>query len=224
VIEQEKRRIGAPCRSIAILQLDAVHGKRPPCRHQRNPSPNAGKDRRGGVPDKISKSLSGMIRSSLEGHFPPFAGARGRARGSVASGLTDAPEIETARRLLLAQRSLSLLVPLVFDAAERPEEAAALRGSGRSFARLRGPLREAAEYAATNPLVAAVIDCAQTLVACADDGQPARQAQLPFRAAQLAVSVIQCNDGAGAPAAARRPSAHAAAGIPRGRGHYTKVL
>jgi hypothetical protein len=106
----------------------------------------------------------------------------------------EAPEIESARRLLLAQRSLSLLVPLVFDAAERPEEAAALRGSGRSFARLRGPLREAAEYAATNPLVAAVIDCAQKLVACADDSQPARQAQLPFRTAQLAVSVIQCND------------------------------
>ena len=132
----------------------------------------------------------------------------------------DAPEIESARRLLLAQRSLSLLVPLVFDAAGWPEEAAALRGSGRSFARLRGPLREAAEYAATNPLVAAVIDCAQTLVACADDGQPARQAQLPFRAAQLAVSVIQCNDGAGAPAAARRPSAHAAAGIPRGSDYH----
>ena len=70
----------------------------------------------------------------------------------------------------------------------------ALRGSGSSFARLRGPLREAAEYAATNPLVAAVIDCAQKLVACGDDGHPARQAQLPFRTAQLAVSVIQCND------------------------------
>ncbi len=61
-------------------------------------------------------------------------------------------------------------------------------------ARNRGPLREAAECAATNALVAAVIDCAQKLVACADDGQPARQAQLPFRTAQLAVSVIQCND------------------------------
>jgi hypothetical protein len=30
--------------------------------------------------------------------------------------------------------------------------------------------------------------------ACADDGQPARRAQLPFRTAQLAVSVVQCND------------------------------
>jgi hypothetical protein len=29
---------------------------------------------------------------------------------------------------------------------------------------------------------------------CSDDGQPARQAQLPFRTAQLAVGVIQCND------------------------------
>jgi hypothetical protein len=61
-------------------------------------------------------------------------------------------------------------------------------------ARNRGPLREAAECAATNALVAAVIDCAQKLVACANDGQPARQAQLPFRTAQLAVSVVQCND------------------------------
>jgi len=61
-------------------------------------------------------------------------------------------------------------------------------------ARNRGPLREAAECAATSALVAAVIDCAQKLVACADDGQPARQAQLPFRTAQLAVSVIRCND------------------------------
>ena len=92
------------------------------------------------------------------------------------SGDADAPEIESARRLLLAQRSLSLLVPLVFEAAGWPEEAEALRGSsGSSFARLRGPLREAAESAATNALVAAVIDCAQKLVACANDGQPARQ-------------------------------------------------
>ncbi len=110
------------------------------------------------------------------------------------SGDAHAPEIESARRLLLAQRSLSLLVPLVLEAAGWPKEAAVLRGSGRSFARLRGPLREAAEYAATNPLVAAVIDCAQKLVACADDGEPARQSQLRFRTAQLAVSVIQCND------------------------------
>jgi hypothetical protein len=110
------------------------------------------------------------------------------------SGGVDAPEIESARRILLAQRSLLLLVPLVLEAAGWFEEADALRRSGSSFACLRGPLAEAAEYAATNPLVSAVIDCAQKLVACADDGQPARQAQLSFRTAQLAVSVIQCND------------------------------
>ena len=110
------------------------------------------------------------------------------------SGDADTPEIESARRLLLAQRSLSLLVPLVLEAAGWLEEAAALRGFGSSFAHLRGPLREAAECAATNPLIAAVIDCAQKLVACAHDGQPARQAQLPFRTVQLTVSVIQCND------------------------------
>jgi hypothetical protein len=110
------------------------------------------------------------------------------------SGDADAPEIESARRLLLAQRSLSILVPLVLEAAGWPEEAEALRESGSTFVCLQGPLREAAEYAATNPLIAAVIDCAQKLVACADDGHPSRQAQLPFRTAQLSVSVIQCND------------------------------
>ena len=51
-----------------------------------------------------------------------------------------------------------------------------------------------AEYGPTNPFVAAVMDCAQKLVVCADDGHAAGRAQLPFRAAQLAVSVIQCND------------------------------
>ncbi len=61
---------------------------------------------------------------------------------------------------------------------------------------LGSPRREAilCASAATNALVASVIDCAQKLVACANDGQPARQAQLPIRTAQLAVSVIQCND------------------------------
>ena len=43
------------------------------------------------------------------------------------SGDADTPEIESARRLLLAQRSLSLLVPLVLEAAGWPEEAEALR-------------------------------------------------------------------------------------------------
>lgn len=106
----------------------------------------------------------------------------------------DPPEIEPARRLLLAQRSLSQLVPLVLEAVGWPQEAAAVRASGGSSARIRGPLREAAEYAPTNPLVAAVMNCAQKLVASADEEQPARQAQLPFRTAQLAVSVIHCND------------------------------
>jgi hypothetical protein len=104
------------------------------------------------------------------------------------------PDIESARRVLLAERSLSLLVPLVLEAAGWPHEAEAVRTSGGSFAHLRAALREAAEYGPTNPFVAAVMDCAQKLVVCADDGHAAGQAQLSFRAAQLAVSVIQCND------------------------------
>jgi hypothetical protein len=68
-----------------------------------------------------------------------------------------------------------------------------VRGSGGCFARFRGALREGAEYAATNPLVAAVIDCAQGLIACSGDGQAAGQAQLPLRTIELAVSVIHCN-------------------------------
>jgi hypothetical protein len=74
--------------------------------------------------------------------------------GCVGKG--DPPEIESARRLLLAQRSLSQLVPLVLEAVGWPQEAAAVRASGGSSARIRGPLHEAAEYAPTNPLVAAV--------------------------------------------------------------------
>jgi hypothetical protein len=62
--------------------------------------------------------------------------------------------------------------------------------AGGSIARLRSSLREVAQYGLTNPFLTAVMECAQKLVVCADDGQ----AQLPFRAAQLAVSVIQCND------------------------------
>lgn len=110
------------------------------------------------------------------------------------AGPGDPPEIESARRLLLAQRSLSLLVPLVLEATGCLEQAEAVRGSGGSFARIREPLFDAPEYAAANPLVTAVMDCAQSLVACADDGQPGRHAQLPFRTAELAVSVIHCND------------------------------
>jgi hypothetical protein len=106
----------------------------------------------------------------------------------------DPPDIESARRLLLAEKSLSRLVPLVLDAAGWPHEAEAMRACSGSFARLRGPLREAAEYGPTNPFISAVMECAQKLLVCADDGQTAGHAQLPFRAAQLAVSVIQCND------------------------------
>ena len=38
------------------------------------------------------------------------------------------------------------------------------------------------------------MESAQKLVAYVNDGRAARQAQLSFRTAQLAVSVIQCND------------------------------
>jgi hypothetical protein len=106
----------------------------------------------------------------------------------------DPPDIESARRLLLAERSLSRLVPLVLEAAGWRYEAEAMRACSGSFARLRGPLREAAEYGPANPFISAVMECAQKLVVCADDGQAAGHAQLPLRAAQLAVSVIQCND------------------------------
>jgi hypothetical protein len=104
----------------------------------------------------------------------------------------DPPEIESGRQLLLAQRSLSLLVPLVLEAAGLPHEAAAVRRSDGSFGRFRGALREA-EFAATNPLLAAVIDCTQRLIASADDARAAGQAQLQLRTIELAVSVIHCN-------------------------------
>jgi hypothetical protein len=83
---------------------------------------------------------------------------------------------------------------LVLEAAGWLQEAEAVRASGGSFARLRGSLHEAAECGLTNPFVAAVMECAQKLMVCADDGQATGQAQLPFRTAQLAVSVVQCND------------------------------
>jgi hypothetical protein len=104
------------------------------------------------------------------------------------------PDIESARRVLLAERSLSLLVPLVLEAAGWPHEAEAVRAADGSLTRLQSSLREFAQYGLTNPLVTAVMECAQKLVVFADDGQAAGQVQLPFRAAQLAVSVIQCND------------------------------
>ena len=108
--------------------------------------------------------------------------------------ISDPSEIETQRRLLLAQRSLSLLVPLVLEAAGLSEEAEAVRGSNGFFPTIRGPLCEAAEYAAANPLLGAVLDCAQKLVACADHQQTKSHARLSFRTTELAVSVIQCND------------------------------
>jgi hypothetical protein len=106
------------------------------------------------------------------------------------AGADHAPDIESGRRVLLAERSLSLLLPLVLEAAGSPHEAEAMRASGGSFGHLRAALREATEFGPTNPFLTAVMECAQKLIVCADDGQ----AQLPFRAAQLAVSVIQCND------------------------------
>jgi hypothetical protein len=104
----------------------------------------------------------------------------------------DPPEIESGRQLLLAQESLSPLVPLL-EAAGLPHETDAVRGSRGSFVRFRGALREAVECGATNPLVAAVMDCAQRLIACSGDGQAAGQAQLPLGPIELAVSVIHCN-------------------------------
>src|SRR5438270_20991 len=43
------------------------------------------------------------------------------------AGADHAPDIESARRVLLAERSLSLLVPLVLEAAGWPHEAEAVR-------------------------------------------------------------------------------------------------
>jgi hypothetical protein len=107
---------------------------------------------------------------------------------------SDPPEIEAARRLVLAQRSLSLLVPLVLEAAGWTDEAAAMRACGGSFAGIRSCLREAAESGPPNPFVTSVMECAHKLVVCAEDGQAAGGAQLSFRTAELAVNVIQCND------------------------------
>jgi hypothetical protein len=106
----------------------------------------------------------------------------------------DPPDIESARRVLLAEKSLSRLVPLVLDAAGRSHEAEALSASAGSFARLQAPLHAAAESAPANPFLNAVMECAQKLVVCVNDGRAARQAQLSLRTTQLAVSVIQCND------------------------------
>jgi hypothetical protein len=80
------------------------------------------------------------------------------------------------------------------EAAGLPEQAEAVRESGVSFPTIRGPLCEAAEYATANPLLVAVWDCAQRLVACADHQQTKSHAQLSVRTTELAVSVILCND------------------------------
>ena len=61
------------------------------------------------------------------------------------AGADDPPDIECARRVLLAERSLSRLVPLVLEAAGLLHEAEALRASAGSFERLQGPLNAVAE-------------------------------------------------------------------------------
>jgi hypothetical protein len=106
----------------------------------------------------------------------------------------DPPGIEAARSHLLAQRSLSLLVPLVLEAGGWLEEAEAVRATGGSFEEIWGPLQEAGEYVRPNPLVAAVIDCALNVVATANHPRACQRSLLPVRAAELAVSVIHCND------------------------------
>jgi hypothetical protein len=106
----------------------------------------------------------------------------------------DPPEIEAARCVLLAQRSVSLLVPLALQAGGWFEQAEAVRASAGTFEHMRDPLREAAEYARPNPLVTKVINRALKVVATADHEKPFQRALLPVRAGELAVSVIQCND------------------------------
>jgi hypothetical protein len=106
----------------------------------------------------------------------------------------DPPEIESSRCDLLAWQSVSRLVPLALQAGGWPELAEAVRASSASFGQMQNPLREAAEYARANPLVSEVINRALKVVAAADEETPFRQSLLPVRAAELAVSVIQCND------------------------------
>jgi hypothetical protein len=106
----------------------------------------------------------------------------------------DPPELESSRCVFLAQRSLSLLVPLALQAGGWAEQAEAVHASSATFEQMQSPLREAAEYARPNPLVSGVIDGALNVVAAADEERPFRRSLLPVRAAELAVSVIQCND------------------------------
>jgi len=110
------------------------------------------------------------------------------------AGEDDPPEIESSRCVLLAQRSVSLLVPLALQAGCWSEQAEAVRAAASTFEQIEGPLREAAEYARPNPLVSEVINCALKVVATADHEKPFRWALLPVRTGELAVSVIHCND------------------------------
>jgi hypothetical protein len=106
----------------------------------------------------------------------------------------DPPEIELSRCVLLAQRSLSLLVPLALQAAGWSEQAEAVRASAGAFEEIRGLLREAAVYVGPNPLLTEVINRALKVVTAADHQKPFSRALLPVRAGELAVTVIQCND------------------------------
>jgi hypothetical protein len=106
----------------------------------------------------------------------------------------DPPEIEASRCVLLARQSISRLVPLALQAGGWPEQAEAVRASSGMFEHMQSPLREAAEYARPNPLVSGVINRALKVVAAVDEEKPFRRPLLPMRAAELAVSVIQCND------------------------------
>jgi hypothetical protein len=106
----------------------------------------------------------------------------------------DPPEIESSRCVLLARQSVSRLVPLALQAGGWSGQAEALRASSGTFEHMKISLREAAEYAHPNPLVSGVINCALKVVAAEDEEKPFRRSLLPVRAAELAVTVIQCND------------------------------
>jgi hypothetical protein len=110
------------------------------------------------------------------------------------AGEDEPPEIEFSRCVLLARQSVSRLVPLALQAGGWPEQAEAVCAAAGTFEQIRGPLGEAAEYASRNPLVTEVINCALKLVAGADEEKPFKRSLLTVRAAELAVSVIQCND------------------------------
>ena len=94
----------------------------------------------------------------------------------------------------MARQSVSRLVPLALQAGGWPEQAEAARAWSATLEQMQTPLREAAEYARPNPLVSGVINGALKVVAAADEEKPFTGSLLPVRAAELAVSVIQCND------------------------------